>query len=108
LDTLDGALEKVNFMRSELGALQNRLSYTIDNLTNIYTNTETAISRIVDADFALETSKLTKAQVLQQAGTAMLAQANQSKQTVLALLGPQTHFVFECVSILFKSKVYLN
>ena len=88
LDTLDGALEKVNFMRSELGALQNRLSYTIDNLTNIYTNTETAISRIVDADFALETSKLTKAQVLQQAGTAMLAQANQSKQTVLALLGP--------------------
>jgi len=88
LDTLDGALEKVNNMRSELGALQNRLSYTIDNLTNIYTNTETAISRIVDADFALETSKLTKAQVLQQAGTAMLAQANQSKQTVLALLGP--------------------
>jgi flagellin len=85
--TIDGALEKISSVRAELGALTNRLEYTVDNLTNIATNTQAAISRIVDADFAAETAKLTKAQILQQAGTAMLAQANQSKQSVLALLG---------------------
>jgi flagellin len=84
--TIDGALEKVSSMRAELGALSNRLGYTVSNQTNIATKTEEALSRIVDADFAQETAKLTKAQILQQAGTAMLAQANQSKQTVLALL----------------------
>jgi flagellin len=87
ISTIDGAMEKISSVRAELGALTNRLEYTVDNLTNIATNTQAAISRIVDADFAAETAKLTKAQILQQAGTAMLAQANQSKQSVLALLG---------------------
>ena len=73
-------------MRSEVGALQNRLERVVETLTNMVTKTTEAVSRIVDADFAEETAKLTRAQVLQQAGTAMLAQANQSKQSVLALL----------------------
>ena len=86
IDTIDGALEKVLSMRSEVGALQNRLERVVETLTNMVTKTTEAVSRIVDADFAEETAKLTRAQVLQQAGTAMLAQANQSKQSVLALL----------------------
>jgi len=86
LDTIDGAIEKISSVRAGLGALQNRLDHTVNNLTNIATKTTEAVSRIVDADFAEETAKLTRAQILQQAGTAMLAQANQSKQTVLALL----------------------
>ena len=86
LATIDGAIEKISSVRAGLGALQNRLDHTINNLTNISTKTQEAVSRIVDADFAEETAKLTRAQILQQAGTAMLAQANQSKQSVLALL----------------------
>lgn len=86
IETIDGALEKVLSMRSEVGALQNRLERVVESLTNMVTKTTEAVSRIVDADFAEETAKLTRAQVLQQAGTAMLAQANQSKQSVLALL----------------------
>ena len=86
IDTIDGALEKVLSMRSEVGALQNRLERVVETLTNMVTKTTEAVSRIVDADFAEDTAKLTRAQVLQQAGTAMLAQANQSKQSVLALL----------------------
>ena len=69
-----------------LGALENRLDYTINNLSNISTNTSAAKSRILDADFATETANLTKNQILAQAATSMLAQANQSKQSILALL----------------------
>ena len=73
-------------MRSEMGAVQNRLEYTITNLSNISTNTSAARSRIMDTDYAKETSSLAKAQIISQAATAMLAQANQSGQSVLALL----------------------
>jgi flagellin len=72
--------------RAFLGAIAGRLQHTIDNLGNIATNTSAARSRIEDADYAEESAKLAKAQVLQQAGTAMLAQANASTQTVLSLL----------------------
>ena len=83
---IDQALIKVNEQRSNLGAVSNRLEHTITNLTNIVVNTEASQSRIEDADFAVETSNLTKAQILSQAATAMLAQANASKQSVLSLL----------------------
>ena len=73
-------------MRSEMGAVQNRLEYTITNLSNISTNTAAARSRIMDTDYAKETSSLAKSQIISQAATAMLAQANQSGQSVLALL----------------------
>jgi len=83
---LQGAISQVNETRSELGAIQNRLDHTINNLGNVVVNTEASQSRIEDADFATETSALTKAQILSQAATAMLAQANASKQSVLSLL----------------------
>jgi len=86
LKTLDNAIDSVNAIRGELGAVQNRLSYTTNNLSSIVTNTEGAKGRIMDADFAVETSKLAKTQILSQAATSMLAQANQSKQSLLALL----------------------
>ena len=86
IGTVDRALEQINAQRSELGAISNRLDHTISNLGNIVVNTESAQSRIEDADFASETSNLTKAQILSQAATAMLAQANASKQSVLSLL----------------------
>ena len=86
IDTIDGALERILSARSELGALQNRLERTINRLTTTVTSTEEARSRIVDADYALETTRLTKAKIMQQASTAMLAQANQSKQNILTLL----------------------
>ena len=70
----------------ELGALSNRLSSTIANLDNIAVNLSSARGRIQDTDFAEETSNLAKSQIMQQAATAMLAQANASKQTVLALI----------------------
>jgi flagellin len=73
-------------MRANLGAIDNRLSYTMDNLINVSEKTEAARSRIEDADFALESARLAKAQVLQQAGTSMLGQANQMSQMVLDLL----------------------
>jgi flagellin len=73
-------------MRAGLGAIDNRLAYTMDNLINVSEKTEAARSRIEDADFALESAKLAKAQVLQQAGTSMLAQANQMTQLVLDLI----------------------
>jgi len=69
-----------------LGAIQNRLQHNIDNLSMASMLTETARGRVVDADFARETSELSKQQILGQAATSMLAQANQSKQSVLALL----------------------
>ena len=86
LAILDRAIEDINMERAFLGAIASRLNHTIDNLGNIATNTGAAMSRIMDADYAGESAKLAKAQVLQQAGTAMLAQANASSQTVLALL----------------------
>ena len=86
LEVLDGAISMVNNQRSDLGAISNRLDNTISNLTNIVENTTASKSHIKDANFAAETSKLTKAQILNQAATSMLAQANASKQTVLALL----------------------
>jgi len=83
---VDSALNNVSAMRSKMGAVQNRLEHTISNLTNVATNTSAAKSRITDTDYALETSALAKSQIIQQAATAMLAQANQSGQSVLALL----------------------
>jgi flagellin len=84
---IDSALKTVNTNRSSLGAIQNRLDYTIDSLQTNSENTSAARSRIVDADFAQETSNLTRSQILQQAGAAMLAQANASSQIALSLLG---------------------
>jgi flagellin len=86
LAVIDGAIEKVSSMRSSLGAIENRLDHTVSNLMNIAENTESARSRIQDADFAAESAKLSKAQVLKQAGVGMLAQANASSQLVLQLL----------------------
>ncbi len=83
---IDAALEQINSTRSQLGAANNRLDFTISNLMNVSENTAAARSRIVDADFAAETANLSRAQVLQQASTAMLAQANAAPQQVLTLL----------------------
>jgi flagellin len=83
---IDAAIKAVNVQRSELGAVSNRLNHTVNNLTNISSNLSAAKGGIEDADFALETTNLAKNQILQQASTAMLAQANASKQNVLSLL----------------------
>ena len=83
---IDAAIKQVNVQRSELGAVSNRLNHTVNNLTNISSNLSAAKGGIEDADFALETTNLAKNQILQQASTAMLAQANASKQNVLSLL----------------------
>ena len=87
LDALDKALSQVDALRSELGAVQNRFESTISNLSNTVTNLSAARSRIEDADYAVEVSNMTRAQILQQAGTSVLAQANQVPQSVLSLLG---------------------
>ena len=86
IDSIDNALNTVSDARSDLGAINNRLSFAVNNLANISQNTAAARSQIVDADFAMETASLGRAQVLQQASQAMLAQANSSPQQVLALL----------------------
>ena len=86
LSSLDTALETVSKFRASFGAYENRLDATINNLTTLKVNTDAARSRIEDADFAAETSNLTKSQILSQAATSMLAQANASKQNLLALL----------------------
>ena len=86
LELIDKAIEQISKFRSSFGAYENRLDASISNLTTLKVNTEAAQSRIQDADFAQETSKLTKAQILSQAATSMLAQANASKQNLLALL----------------------
>jgi len=83
---LDTAIASVNTQRGKLGAISNRLDSTVSNLTNISTNLEGGRGRIEDADFAAETTNLAKTQILQQASTAMLAQANAAKQNVLSLL----------------------
>ena len=82
----DVALEAVSNQRATFGAVSNRLTHAIDNLTNVKTQAEGARSRILDTDYAQSTSELARTQIIQQAGTAMLAQANQLPQTVLALL----------------------
>ena len=83
---IDAAIKEVNAQRSTLGATTNRLNHTVNNLTNMSANLSSAQGRIQDADFAIETTNLAKNQILQQASTAMLAQANASKQNVLGLL----------------------
>jgi len=86
ITTLDNAINSVDKMRGDLGALNNRLDYTVTNLSNIVLNTQSARGQIEDANFADETTNLIKGQILAQAATSMLAQANQSKQALLALL----------------------
>lgn len=86
LSAVDGALLSVDAERGKLGATMNRMQYTIDNLSNIVMNTQVSKGRISDADMAAESVNLSKSQILQQAATAMLAQANQSMQSVLDLL----------------------
>tara|TARA_R110001606_G_scaffold125688_2_gene259337 strand:+ start:226 stop:2010 length:1785 start_codon:yes stop_codon:yes gene_type:complete len=87
LSTLDAALAQVDSLRSELGAVQNRFESAITNLSTNETNLSAARSRIEDADYATEVANMTRAQILQQAGTSVLAQANQLPQNVLSLLG---------------------
>ena len=82
----DVALEAVSTQRATFGAVSNRLTHAIDNLTNVKTEAEASRSRILDTDYAQSTSELARTQIIQQAGTAMLAQANQLPSTVLALL----------------------
>lgn len=86
LDTLDSALKMVDALRSDLGAIQNRFESAITNLNTNETNLSAARSRIEDADYAKEVANMTRAQILQQAGTSVLAQANQVPQGVLSLL----------------------
>lgn len=86
ISIIDAALDKVAQMRSDLGAIENRLAYTVSNLMNIAEKTADARSRLNDADYALESARLAKSQVIQQAGTQMLSQANQLTQLVLDLL----------------------
>ena len=86
ISIIDAALDKVAQMRSDLGAIENRMDHTISNLMNIAEKTADSRSRLQDADFALESARLAKNQVLQQAGTSMLSQANQMSQLVMELL----------------------
>ncbi len=86
LGLIDSAIDQISLFRSSFGAVENRIDASINNLTTLKINTEAAKSRIEDADFASETSNLTKSQILSQAATSMLAQANASKQNLLALL----------------------
>lgn len=86
ITTIDTAIASVTTARANLGALQNRFQAAINSLTNISLNTEAAKSRVLDADMAAETAKLTQNNILQQAGTAILAQANQQPSVILQLL----------------------
>ena len=86
MKAIDNAIEQVSQSRAQLGAYQNRLNATVNNLSNVVTNTEASKSRIMDTDYSKETTQLAKSQIIQQAATAMLAQANQSAQMVLSLL----------------------
>lgn len=87
ISVLDGAMQQIDSERAKLGAVQNRFESTISNLQNISENASAARGRIVDTDYAAESANLAKNQIMQQAGTAMLAQANQLPQAVLSLLG---------------------
>ena len=86
IEAVDGALMQIDNMRGDLGAVQNRFESTIANLQNISENISAARSRILDADIAQETSKMTSQNILQQAGVSILAQANQAPQLALSLL----------------------
>ena len=86
ISVVDAALDKIAQMRADLGAIENRMDHTISNLMNVAEKTADSRSRLEDADFALESARLAKNQVLQQAGTSMLGQANQMTQLVLDLL----------------------
>tara|TARA_Y100001968_G_scaffold173132_1_gene158529 strand:+ start:150 stop:983 length:834 start_codon:yes stop_codon:yes gene_type:complete len=86
ISAVDIAIALVDNKRANLGAISNRFDHVIDNLTNIVANTEAAQSRVEDADFAVETTQLTRNTILQQAATSMVAQANASKNTILALI----------------------
>ncbi|WP_439899186.1 flagellin [Photobacterium leiognathi] len=87
IDVLDAAMEQVDEKRAEIGAFQNRMNHTMSNLANINENVNASNSRIKDVDFASETINMTKGQILQQAGTSILAQAKQIPQAALSLLG---------------------
>ena len=87
IDVIDAALQQIGDERAELGAVQNRFSQTISNLANIQENASASRSRIQDTDYATETAQMTKNQILQQAGTSILSQANQLPQAALSLLG---------------------
>ena len=87
IGVIDAALAAIDGQRADLGAVQNRFDYTISNLSNIQENVSSSRGRIQDTDFAVETANLTKNQILQQAGTSILAQANQLPQAALSLLG---------------------
>ena len=87
INVIDGAISIISTRRGTFGAVSNRLDSTIANLTNMKANIETAKGQIVDTDFATETAKLARAQILMQAATAMLAQANASKNQTLKLIG---------------------
>ena len=86
ISVLDGALDQVSSIRADLGAIQNRFESTISNLSTTSENLSAARGRIVDADFAAETAALTRAQILQQAGVSIVAQANSLPQLALSLL----------------------
>jgi len=86
ITSLDTAIVALNTQRATYGAAINRLEHTVDNLSNVSMNTQAALSRIQDADYAAESTELARTQIVAQAGTAMLAQANQQAQSVLALL----------------------
>ncbi|HIF9336368.1 TPA: flagellin [Photobacterium damselae] len=87
IDVLDSAMEQIDSKRAEIGAFQNRMNHTMNNLVNINENVAASNSRIKDVDFASETVNMTKGQILQQAGTSILAQAKQIPQSALSLLG---------------------
>tara|TARA_B110000114_G_C14868771_1_gene307945 strand:- start:199 stop:594 length:396 start_codon:yes stop_codon:yes gene_type:complete len=86
LTTLDTAMTGIESQRAKYGAMQNRLTHAVDNLTNVSQNSSASLSRIQDADYAAETTELARTQIISQAATAMLSQANQQAQSVLALL----------------------
>ena len=86
INKVDLALASVAAMRAELGAVSNRFDHIVDNLSNVIMNTEASKSRIEDADFAVETTQLTRNTVLQQAATSMITQANAQKNSILALI----------------------
>jgi len=87
LNLLDSAMDKINATRATMGAVMNRLDHVINNLTNVSMNLSASRSSIEDADYAKASTDLAKTQIMQQAATAVLAQANTSQQSVLKLLG---------------------
>ncbi|WP_217637486.1 flagellin [Desulfuromusa kysingii] len=87
ISSVDSALATIGTIRGELGAIQNRFASTISNLQNVSENLSASCSRILDADIAMETSSMTKQNILQQAGISILSQANQMPQLALSLLG---------------------